>query len=86
VTRSSAALMEEAARFCARARGSGAPFYRQLRWEGKARRAGLRFAVATGGEEPQRLDGDRGAGGRRWQRADIVARGQGANRGARAVE
>jgi hypothetical protein len=34
-----------------------------------------------GGEEPQKPGGDRGAGGRRWQRAGAVARGQGASRG-----
>jgi hypothetical protein len=33
-----------------------------------------------GGNEPQRLGGDRAAGEQRWHRADAVARGQDANR------
>jgi hypothetical protein len=32
------------------------------------------------------LGGDRGDGGRRWQRAGVVARGQGANRGGLSGE
>jgi hypothetical protein len=49
VTRSSAALMEETAKFCTRARGPGRPFIGKWSEEGEARRAGLQFKVATRG-------------------------------------
>jgi hypothetical protein len=47
--RSSAALMEATAKSCTRARGPGRPFIGKRSEEGEARRAGLRFKVATGG-------------------------------------
>jgi hypothetical protein len=65
-----------------RARGGpGRPFIGSAGGKREARQAKPRLEVATGGAEPPMRGGDRGAGGRRWQRAGVVARGQGANRG-----
>jgi hypothetical protein len=73
--------MEGSKFLCTREEVPGRPFIGSEGGKGKHGKLSLDLKLLRGGAEPPMLSGDRDAGGRCWQRAGVVARGQGANGG-----